>query len=1006
MAEPRINLNDFKSSGVYTVEIDQSENLILPLTTGRLVVGSSRVGPFNTVVLINDIRTLRAVYGDVDPKLEKAGSYFHRTIEIALREGPVFALNVVPLDTEDDPLLNEDNASFTTFNTEASSNNSLTVPVDYPAVEFFNRRRLWFADSDQLNRAKNLSLGDDFVSNPGSFGQATIEANKILSFVNLGNSNVTLWVRRADVKGFDVTAKEWFNTVGGGNSIEFPTFVHPDDFISDYFVEVIVVNGEWANYLKLSKDPIYRQFFDESGLRQDRAADFFALREIKVITRTIGCLIPEFADQRGLTVSIDRVFNRLFPTTGLLCALDVEKLDLIDLSEGAFTDQDVTTHRVDIVGHGYDDLNILDTYSADDGGFDEAGDAADLTPLIDTLSYARPADRKLVFKISNNPSVNGNLNEVNFLAGFQDGTNTLSIAKGETYLVNPTVGDTYLAALEDSKIYRSYFNGFLRSGDRVVDGTNTYYVKILDGFDVNTGITPTVNIKYVKVLIFNDISLLNQASFDVTTSTGGYAAIDGNDYISVILNSGADFKYTFDLTSDFLDYTIEQPNRLILGINAANKALVDEFLKVNHYIKARTTSGRTRLLKIISITSREDLAFSPVRLEYVITTMAPSEEEVIGLDLTGELLQVYKGIYNFVNTIKGQYIKGFKIKDSSLPNGTASRQSGILSYLFAQTSIPQALRNAELIDFRYVVDTYEGEISASSKYYLAKLAAENGKAMALLNAPSIQQFEKSVNPSFIDRSNKLISARLISEGGDLSLNPSFTFKFAEEDIKGVPLSSYATYYFPNLIVRSGNKNISVPPAAYISNLYVRKFKNGTPFLIVAGGKRGAINDPEIVGLEYDLTDDDRDFLEPVGHNLIVKRRGFGIILFSNNTAYQRINSALNNAHVRDNLSTIERDVEKILFNFLFDFNDEITRLRVRTIVENYLDAVVSARGLSSYEVIFDSSNNTDDVISANTAIIDIRVDFPRGIQKFINRITITRVGGQLSSESTGFIPSF
>jgi hypothetical protein len=329
-----------------------------------------------------------------------------------------------------------------------------------------------------------------------------------------------------------------------------------------------------------------------------------------------------------------------------------------------------------------------------------------------------------------------------------------------------------------------------------------------------------------------------------------------------------------------------------------------------------------------------------------------------------------------------------------------------LSYLFAQTSIPQALRNAELIDFRYVVDTYEGEISASSKYYLAKLAAENGKAMALLNAPSIQQFEKSVNPSFIDRSNKLISARLISEGGDLSLNPSFTFKFAEEDIKGVPLSSYATYYFPNLIVRSGNKNISVPPAAYISNLYVRKFKNGTPFLIVAGGKRGAINDPEIVGLEYDLTDEDRDFLEPVGHNLIVKRRGFGIILFSNNTAYQRINSALNNAHVRDNLSTIERDVEKILFNFLFDFNDEITRLRVRTIVENYLDAVVSARGLSSYEVIFDSSNNTNDVISANTAIIDIRVDFPRGIQKFINRITITRVGGQLSSESTGFIPSF
>ena len=74
MAERTINLNNFKSSGVYTVEIDQSENVALPLTTGRLVVGSSRVGPFNTVVLINDVRTLNAVFGTIDTKLEKAKS--------------------------------------------------------------------------------------------------------------------------------------------------------------------------------------------------------------------------------------------------------------------------------------------------------------------------------------------------------------------------------------------------------------------------------------------------------------------------------------------------------------------------------------------------------------------------------------------------------------------------------------------------------------------------------------------------------------------------------------------------------------------------------------------------------------------------------------------------------------------------------------------------------------------------------------------------------------------
>jgi hypothetical protein len=1006
MAEQRINLNNYKSSGVYTVEIDQSENVVLPLTTGRLIVGSSRVGPFNTVVLINDVRTLRAVYGEIDPKLEKAGSFFHRTIEVALREGPVFALNVIPLDSETDPTLNTDKSFFTTFNTEASSNNDLSVPMDYPIVEFFNRRRLWFADSAQLNRAKNLALGDDFVTNPGGFGQATIAANKILSFANLGNSNVTTWVRKADVRGFDVTAREWYSTIGG-TDVEFPVFLHKDDFISDYFVEVIILNGEWSNYLKLAKDPIYKQFFDESGLKSEKSADFFALREVKVINRTVGCLIPDFKDQRGLTVSIDRLVNRSFPTTGILCSLDVEKLDLMDLSESAFTDQDVTTHRVDIVGHGYDELNSLDVYRADDGGYDTDGvTLVDWTPLINTLSYSKPADAELVFYIQGNPSVL-NLNETSFFNGYQDAVQTVPVAQGECYVVIPTLGTNYIAALEGSKIYRAYTGGFLKTGDEVTDGTNTFYLKFVDNFVVTSAGATPVDIPYIKVLLYADTTLLNQD--DWGNNNGYYTGLDGLNYMKTLLSSGADFKHTFDLTTDFLDYQVQQPNRLILGIDTANRALVDEFIKVNQYIKARTSAGRDRLLKIISITSRIDTTVSPSRLEYTVTTMSPSVEEVLGLDVTGNTLQVYKGIYNFATTLKGQYIKGFKIKDSALPNGTADRlegTSGILNYLFTDTSIPQALATGELVDFRYVVDSYAGTISGSSKYHLAKIAALHGQAMAIVNSPSIQQFEKSVDPSFINTTNKLVSAEYISQGGDLSLNPSYLFKFAEEDVNGVPLSSYAHYSFPNLIVRSGSKNISVPPSGYISNLYVRKFKNGTPFLIVAGGKRGAINDPEVVGIEYDLTQEDRDYLEPVGHNLIVKRRGFGILLFSNNTAYQRINSALNNAHVRDNLSTIERDIEKILFNFLFDFNDEITRLRVKTIVQNYLDAVVSARGLSSYEIIFDTSNNTDEVISANTAIIDIRVDFPRGIHKFINRITITRVGGQLSSETTGFIPSF
>ena len=980
MAEKVLNLNNFKSSGVYTVEIDQSQGTALPLTTGRLIIGSSRQGPFNTVVLINDLRTLKAVYGDKDSQLEKQGSYFHRTIEVALREGPVFAMNVWPLDNDTDVVANKDQATFTTFNCESASNNSESSPYQYPMVEFFNKNKLWFADDDSLNRSKNLALGDDFILNPSSFGNASIASNKILSFVNTGNGNMTVWVKKANISGFDLTAREWYASFG--EEIDFPNFVSPDDFISDYFVEVIMVEGDWSNDLKLSKDPVFGQFFDESGLIDSEISNFVALPEVRAIARVTGSLIPDFRDQSGTNASIDTLVNRLFASTGMLCALDRDKLDLINLEDDTFNDISMSTHRVDIVGYGYDELNSDDTYTIDTGGTEPDGTPADPTPLVNVLSYSRPGDDRLV-------------NKIDITKPEGDFT---TVEVDDFVRVSATV--EYMIAMEGSKVYKAYTEGFLKTNDISVNGVNNFYSKIEDGFKAT--LDDGNDYSYIKIFTYQDISLLNQINVNFYT--------DGVDeYIKYELQSGSNFKHVFDLTDTdyFSDFTITQPNKIVLGINTTipeNKAKVDEFIKVNYYIKARLDGdSRPRLLKIISVTSKEEL--SPYRLEYTITTMSPTDDAVDGLDTTGNTLSVYKGVYNFVETLKGQFLKGFKLRSEVLPNNTCGRQEDILSYLFESTKIPQTLSDRETIDYRYIVDSYAGCISSSSKYYLVKLAAMNGKVMAILNDPSFEQFEKSVDPSFIDTTNKLVSTQYISEGGDVSLNPSYLFKYPSGDFNGVPLASYAYFAMPYVLIREGGRNKAVPPAGYVSNAFVRKFKNGTPFLITAG-KRAILTDPEIVGLEYDLTKEDRDFLEPVGHNLIVKRRGFGITIFTNNTAYQRVTSALNNAHVRDNLSTIERDIEQILVNFLFDFNDDITRLRVKTILENYMDAVVNARGVNTYEVTIDSTNNTNEVIEANTAIVDIAVDFPRGIHKFINRLTITRVGGDLSSESSGFTPSF
>jgi hypothetical protein len=41
----------------------------------------------------------------------------------------------------------------------------------------------------------------------------------------------------------------------------------------------------------------------------------------------------------------------------------------------------------------------------------------------------------------------------------------------------------------------------------------------------------------------------------------------------------------------------------------------------------------------------------------------------------------------------------------------------------------------------------------------------------------------------------------------------------------------------------------------------------------------------------------------------------------------------------------------------------------------------------------DASNNTPAIIDMNMGVIDVIIEPARGIQKFINRITVTRTGG-------------
>jgi hypothetical protein len=1067
----KLNLNRFKSSGVYTVEIDESQNIALPLGTGRLVIGSSKRGPINTVVALSDLNSALAVYGERDTKLESKGSYFHRTLEVALRKGPVYALNVLPTD---DTL---DKVTFATFNTESASFNSdfNASAFEQPLSSFFNTQKLWYADEDQFNRTKNNALSSE-------------DDNKIFSIVNLGKRPVTVWAKLADVSGYDVTVKEYYK-VTGGDKVTIPSYLHPDDIVADYIIELIAVEGDWSDNMRLSTDPVYKTYFNEKGLIMSKLNGFLNLREVKNIARVNGSIIPQFKDAAGSDISIDRVFNRLFSQTELFCALDENKIELIDL-DTVFANASMDSHRIDLAGHGYTDLIAADfqDYFIDNGF---TGDYTDANAKLDVLGYKAPVKNTAVFEVT---------------TGVSDSSRVVT-----------ENGNQIIIAREGTQLYNAWYDGFIVTGNGFITTQNgtvaSKYLKVESGF---TEVVNLVTKSYIKIKCFDNVALTNQSatipvitvvdtfvklSLDIhgtstTTKIFDFATelTANNNGLEITTTKTALNKIEMKVLSS-TSVTIGSGSPAVTASNAAYLASVTEFVKPNHYVKAKANGAkRSRFLKIVSVAGADEIssasvvtaavpavnetaiavdtfiaaaatitltaananivigctvagtgiaasttvtnkvgnvltlsaattagsggtytftkalvaAFTTVTTKtykkFTVTTLVPSDSAIIGVDIDTDII-FHKGIRNYITSSKGVKLSGFVMRDAQLPNGTATRQADILGWLYENTNIASTLAEGQAVDFRYIIDTYEGDISGSSKYYLAKLAADNGQCLAILNAPSYRQLELSVEPSFSDLTTKLVSAKHIADGGNLDLNPTTTFKFVDEEVNGVPMASYAAYFMPNLIVNDNGRNKSVPPAAYVANAFMNKYEAGRPFSIVAG-KNGILGDPEIVNVEYELSQEDRDYLEPVGYNLIVRRRGFGIMVFTNNTAYQKINSALNNTHVREALATIEKDIERILFNFLFDFNDEITRLRIKTLVEGYLDRAKNAQGVASYTVVFDSTNNGPEVLSANSAIIDVFLDFPRGIHKFINRITITRVGGGLSSEATGFIPSF
>ena len=181
----------------------------------------------------------------------------------------------------------------------------------------------------------------------------------------------------------------------------------------------------------------------------------------------------------------------------------------------------------------------------------------------------------------------------------------------------------------------------------------------------------------------------------------------------------------------------------------------------------------------------------------------------------------------------------------------------------------------------------------------------------------------------------------------------------------------------------------IPLNGDIAGLMARTSINSFPWFSPAGATRGAINDA--VKLAYNPSQGQRDQLYPKRINPVIFSPGAGISLFGDKTA-QKVPSAFDRINVRRLFLTIESVIERASRSQLFEFNDDLTRTNFVNIVEPYLRDVQAKRGISEFVLICDESNNTPDVIDANTFKADIFVKPARSINFIGLTFVATRTG--------------
>ena len=479
---------------------------------------------------------------------------------------------------------------------------------------------------------------------------------------------------------------------------------------------------------------------------------------------------------------------------------------------------------------------------------------------------------------------------------------------------------------------------------------------------VNSGTLNSVAAGSATQILNKDVfqyTLLNSgASNSYGAFMARYPGALGNSLTISVIDAGSN-------TAQFNSWNIAMYN--VAGTNYANVALAGFFNGIPSTSYSTSQVGGANDQIHIAVVDTGGLLSGTKGT--VLETFSYLSKAVDSVDSTGQSNYYKNAIFN-----NSKYIYAVDSVNYSSTNGTWGQKAANTNFttlsgtytLALAGGIDSPISDADVISaMSYFSDTAQTSISLVMTGPYTNTAVQTSAINMAATRKDCVAFVSPPQTAVVNNSGSEQTSILSWMSGlsSLSGGPNGSYAFADSGWK---------YLFD----RYNNKYVWVPLNGDIAGLCVNTDATTNPWYSPAGYTRGVIKN--VIKLGFNPTQSNRDALYQVAVNPVVSFPGSGTVLFGDKTM-QTQPSAFDRINVRRLFIVLEQAIAKAAKFSLFEFNDAFTQAQFVSLVTPYLRSVQAQRGISAFQVVCDSTNNTPSVVNNNQFVGDIYIQPARSI---------------------------